>query len=480
MSQTISLALVSHTNVGKTTLARTLLGQDVGEVRDAPHVTAFASGHRLLRSEAGDALLLWDTPGFGDSARLVRRLRQSRQPLGWLLAQVWDRFADRAFWSGQQAVRAVREQADVVLYLVNAAEPPAVAGYIAPEMELLAWMDRPVLVLLNQLGVPRPPADEAADVERWRHHLARWPVVRAVLPLDAFARCWVQEGLLLAQLATVLDGERRAAMQRLQAAWVAAAEARFMAAMAELASSLARSGADREPVPDPGTLRDAAQRIGRWLRLPAGEDPAALAQAALAERLEDELRRSTDALVALHGLDGHAGREVQARIATHFDVRLPLDEGQAAVLGGLVTGALAGLKADVLSGGLTLGGGLLAGGLIGALGAAGAARAVNRVGGLRGAGQVAWSDAARLAQAEAALLRYLAVAHFGRGRGDWAAGEAPPHWRVLVAEVLAPRRQALIEAWAAPDPAAALQPLLATAARDGLERLYPDAYHRPP
>ena len=35
----ISLSLVSHTNVGKTTLARTLLSQSVGEVRDEPHVT---------------------------------------------------------------------------------------------------------------------------------------------------------------------------------------------------------------------------------------------------------------------------------------------------------------------------------------------------------------------------------------------------------------------------------------------------------
>lgn len=473
----LALALVSHTNAGKTTLARTLLGQDIGEVRDAPHVTAFASGHRLLESTAGDTLTLWDTPGFGDSARLVRRLRRSRQPLGWFLAQVWDRYADRAFWSGQQAVRAVREQADVVLYLVNAAEPPEAAGYIAPEMELLAWMQRPVLVLLNQLGAPQPPDQEQAELERWRRHLARWPGVRAVLPLDAFARCWVQEGVLLAQLAAALDGEARAAMQRLHEAWSVAAEARFRAAMAELAGSLARVALDHEPVPDPGTLRDAARRIGRWLRLPAGEDPAALAQAVLAERLEDELRRSTDALVRLHGLSGAAGREVQARIATHFDVRLPLDEGQAAVLGGLVTGALAGLKADLATGGLTLGGGLLAGGLIGALGAAGAARAVNRVNRLQGGGQVAWSDAARLAQVEAALLRYLAVAHFGRGRGDWAAGEAPPHWRALVAEALAPRRTTFESAWTAADPAAALQPLLAATTRALLERLYPAAHN---
>ena len=39
----VSLSLVSHTNAGKTTLARTLLGRDIGEVRDAPHVTEFVT-----------------------------------------------------------------------------------------------------------------------------------------------------------------------------------------------------------------------------------------------------------------------------------------------------------------------------------------------------------------------------------------------------------------------------------------------------
>ena len=36
---TITLSLISHTNVGKTTLARTLLRRDVGDIRDAAHVT---------------------------------------------------------------------------------------------------------------------------------------------------------------------------------------------------------------------------------------------------------------------------------------------------------------------------------------------------------------------------------------------------------------------------------------------------------
>ena len=46
----ITLSLVSHTNAGKTTLARTLLGRDVGEVRDAPHVTEFADAHVLVET----------------------------------------------------------------------------------------------------------------------------------------------------------------------------------------------------------------------------------------------------------------------------------------------------------------------------------------------------------------------------------------------------------------------------------------------
>ena len=45
---TLSLSLISHTNAGKTTLARTLLGRDIGEVRDEAHVT-FESELQLIR-----------------------------------------------------------------------------------------------------------------------------------------------------------------------------------------------------------------------------------------------------------------------------------------------------------------------------------------------------------------------------------------------------------------------------------------------
>jgi hypothetical protein len=235
------------------------------------------------------------------------------------------------------------------------------------------------------------------------------------------------------------------------------------------------------------------------------DDAATLAQQALAAALDQEVRASTAALLVLHGLQGRAEGEILARVASQFETQLPLPEGRAALWGGVVSGALAGLKADIASGGLTLGGGLLAGGLLGALGAGGLARGINVLRGT-GAGWVAWNAEALLPMVHAALLRYLAVAHFGRGRGDWVQGEAPPHWRAVVAEVLAPRRAALAALFeqraqaparlpdraaaalrggsraeraeapvdAAPL-AAALQPLLAAAARDALAWLYPAA-----
>ena len=482
MGRRIALSLVSHTNAGKTTLARTLLGRDIGEVRDAPHVTEFADEHVLIElpeAEGGDALCLWDTPGFGDSARLARRLRSAERPLGWLLSQVWDRIADRPFWSTQQALQHVRARADVVLYLVNAAESPAAAGYVAPEMELLGWLGKPVLVLLNQLGAPRPAAEEAAEVERWRSHLAATPLVRAVLPMDAFARCWVQELTLLRAAEAALDGDARATMARLRRAWAERREAQFAQAMALLAASMARVALAREAVADAGRLRDAARRLGRALGLARGaDDPATLAQQALAAALDAEVRHDTAELIALHGLRGQAQGEILQRVAEHFELHLPLPEGKAAALGGLLTGALTGLKADLATGGMSLGAGLLAGGVLGALGGAGAARAVNLLRGLE-QGWVGWSDEALTPMTEAALLRYLAIAHFGRGRGDWAAGESPPHWRAVVRAALAPQHAALALLWRQRGDADALagrlQPLLDAAARAALRELYPDA-----
>ena len=488
---TIALSLVSHTNVGKTTLARTLLGRDVGEVRDAPHVTEFADAHALLEGEAGDALTLWDTPGFGDSVRLVKRLRQQGNPLGWFLSAVWDRWRDRPFWASQQVIRHVREASDVVLYLVNAGEQPEAAGYVAPEMELLDWVGKPVLVLLNQLGPPRAAGADADDLRRWSAHLQRWPLVRQVLPLDAFARCWVQEGALWQAVQAALPADRQGAMAALQQAWVRQRRRVFDDAMQALAGSLARVAAARVALDDGGGMMGTLRQLGSALGL-GGDRPAAIdgAEQRLAALIDDETRRSTDALIALHGLAGHAGGVVLERLGALIEWRRKVGEGSAALLGGLLSGAATGLAADVAAGGLTLGGGLIAGSVLGALGAAGVARGLNVVRGTD-RGWVGLTPAAMQQVLRAALLRYLAVAHFGRGRGQWRDGEAPPHWGAAVERALDDEAAALAALWQgrstafdnageAEALAPRLQALLARCTQRTLDLLYPGAWPAAP
>jgi hypothetical protein len=89
------------------------------------------------------------------------------------------------------------------------------------------------------------------------------------------------------------------------------------------------------------------------------------------------------------------------------------------------------------------------------------------------------------------LMRYLAVAHFGRGRGDFVAGLAPPHWQETIDEAVQLRRAQLQSVWAmaravdtdssnADTIAAALLPIVTGSTREVLSHLYPDSVEHLP
>ncbi len=482
----VRLSLISHTNVGKTTLARTLVKRDVGEVRDAAHVTDTTDNYMLIETAQGDVLELWDTPGFGDSARLLRRLRQGRNPLGWFLAQVWDRYTDRPFFSSQQAIRNVRDVADVVLYLVNASEDPAAAGYVAAEMEILGWIGKPVLVLLNQLGPPQAVDAEAREVDRWSRHLAAFGTVRDVVAFDAFARCWVQERVLLERVGAVLPADRRESFARITAAWDERNDEVFDRSIQVMARHLAGTAVDHSEVPTRSLGESARALLGGLAGVEPRGDPAlGAAQAALAHRLDESLRESTTELIELHGLAGRAADEIDQRMGAAYTVDPAADVAKASVIGGAVTGALGGLAADLAAGGLTFGAGALIGGLLGAAGMHGLARAYNLARG-KDASTLRWSPEFLTGRVTAAVLRYLAVAHFGRGRGDYVQAEYPSHWRAVVEAEVLKRRAAFDAIWGASSAASALAALereigaeLRATANEVLQALYPQHLPRP-
>jgi hypothetical protein len=80
-----------------------------------------------------------------------------------------------------------------------------------------------------------------------------------------------------------------------------------------------------------------------------------------------------------------------------------------------------------------------------------------------------------------ALLRYLAVAHYGRGRGEYEESEHPAFWRTAVMEMTERRAleiRALWEKGRSDDVQAlsdSLKSLLTSGAAELLVQFYPDA-----
>jgi hypothetical protein len=376
-------------------------------------------------------------------------------------------------------VRNVRDEADVVLYLVSATEDPEAAGYLKHELELLSWMNRPVLVVLNQVGTD----DAARAVERWRSYLASFAVVRGVLPLDAFSRAWVEESVVLERVVGLLDGEKRAAMERLLRAWNDRNVGVFDAAVDAMAQYLAGIAIDREPLGAP------AGAGGSWLRERVA-DLGALsganrerAMGALFDRVQAATRRLMDRLLELHQLSGASKAQVERRVEdAAAQGTEAINSTTGAIAGGAVSGLLTGLGADALAGGLSLGGGAIIGAILGALGGAAFGGAYKLATG--GESGIQFQAAALDRLARETLLRYLVVAHHGRGRGDYADVDYPAHWTADVDAELTRHREALHAVWrdagrdgrgAAAAVSDRLRVLLRAILRNLLRRRFPDA-----
>jgi hypothetical protein len=201
------------------------------------------------------------------------------------------------------------------------------------------------------------------------------------------------------------------------------------AGLREIAQTLARVATTREPVADTGSgLLGGARADAEAAR----EAARSALLAALAQELADHRTR----LLALLGRAADDEDYAAGVPGAEAALRGRVGEGRAAVVGGLLSGAAAGLKADVLSGGLTMGAGALAGGLIGALGAAGAARGLNV---LRGTDRshVTWDEAAMQAITTTLLQRWAVL----------FTGLPPAAVDAAMAQAVDEHRAALARAW---------------------------------
>ena len=333
-----------------------LFGVDIGSPAapsSAPSSAPLATPLTLIRSDEGDELQLHPVPPGVQGAVVP-----VAAPGPW-----WLRWRS----PGPEPVQRLREQVDVALLLTR------------PGQALPDWLNelaRPVVVLVDT-----PEAEPPR------------------LSLHALADGWLADGRLLRALEAALPGDPR--LPRLRAAWVARQATQLDEGVQVVAASLARIAATHQPVADEGFLARRAEAEAARAALAGALDAEWLRfEAQLAARFGPSADAASNPNAGGQPNHGHPGAQVRGR----------LGEGRAALVGGVVTGALAGLKADVLSGGLTMGAGALAGGLLGALGAAGMAKGLNVV---RGTDRsyASWDETALAPITVALLQRYLVRAH---------------------------------------------------------------------
>jgi hypothetical protein len=283
----------------------------------------------------------------------------------------------------------------------------------------------------------------------------------------------VQEGELLDMIAPLLELEKQPVFTELRGAMQQENLKVFHQSMEILAGPLTENAADQVAVSKESFL----QKLGVGRR--ELNDEMEQARAQLSQRLAVRSAAAMDQLIALHGLEGRSAHQVLPAGGEAFGVPKKINESLWSAVGGALTGAAGGIVAELKTGGLLLGGGALTGILLGGAGSYLLAKGFNLT---RGEDHgVRWTEEHFAAQLEIALLCYLAVAHYGRGRGEWQDSEPPPLWRQAVRETTATHRRALDSLWKAAGSKAASRDRLREEARNILtgstaqllRRLYP-------
>ena len=446
----IGIFVVAHTNVGKTTLIRTLLGQDVGEIVDWPDVTKALNSYDLVVDQNFGALRLWDTPGFGDSFRLAKRLRRKHRWIAWVVREIWDRFFNKKLWKGQRLALDLRARASVILYPVNLQERPVDAVYVAPELEVLAWVGKPVLAILNQGGGQYSQQPESQRAEEWTGHLSNFQVIRHVSTLDAYTRCWLQELNLFKEIGQVLPDKERDLYLELVTTLGQAYAKRFDDSVTAITDYLFHLANDKveldarwfEGMKD---IWDVLRKTIPWGRS-KDMTPFELAMQGLAQRYAESTKKVTEELIHINRLNVEAATKILANAEMKPETDRPWDGGSSTIFGGVISGVLTGLGADLITGGLSLGTGALVGGALGAMSAAALAKGYN-VYTKKNKKVVGWSADALTEAFGKSVMLYLSVAHFGRGQGPWRRKDEPKNWSSTLEEVLMRDRERLRDLW---------------------------------
>lgn len=343
----LRIAVVGHTNTGKTSLMRTLTRDEAfGEVSDRPATTRHIEGASLMvRGRA--AIELYDTPGLEDSIALLDLFDSLREGRRADDVEAVRRFLESEPARGRfaQEAKAIRQvlASDAALYVIDVRD--RVLGKHRDELEIFRRCARPIVPVLNFTTSPE------AQTALWREHLSR-AGLHAVAEFDTVVLDEHSEQRLLEKMRTLLDAHR----STLDA---------LIAERREQRARLARASA--ETVAD--LLIDVAACVA--VVPVAGRADADAATEAMRARIRHREQRCVERLLELHRfcaadykpddlplVDGRWG----------VDLFSPAAMKQAGVrtTGAAAAGAMIGLTVDAMVGGMSLGAATALGAALGA------------------------------------------------------------------------------------------------------------------
>ena len=343
----IDIAVVGHTNAGKTSLLRTLTRQArFGQVSDRPgttrHVEAIdldIDGQTLLR--------YFDTPGLEDSVALQYHLKQMPEALTppQRVRALLDGPEARGVFEQEAKVLRQMLASDAAIYVIDCREP--LLPKYRSEIEVLNTCARPIMPVLNFVR------SEHSREPEWREVLAAYGLHAAVL-FDAVAPFVGAERQLYEDL-SVLMRQHKATLQTVLADLDRQAAERRAACAQRVADTLISAAAMRREV-SPETLADARAK-------------EALVKAFRAE-LVDNVRRCVHDLLQMHGFErDDASLEVLPWTSDRWASDLFNPETLATVgrlLGrGAAAGAAVGFTLDLALAGMSLGAATALGAAIG-------------------------------------------------------------------------------------------------------------------
>lgn len=198
----LRIAVVGHTNTGKTSLLRTLTRDSrFGQVSIQHGTTRHVEAAQLML-DGTPVIELFDTPGIEDPIALLERVDRiasdNRERLDGPARLQAFLYTDDATGRFEQEAKVIRQMlgSDAAFYVVDARDP--VLAKHQDELELLRYCGIPLLPLLNFIASPQNR--EA----KWREALAR-AGLHAMVGFDTVAPAEDAERLLYSKLATLMD-----------------------------------------------------------------------------------------------------------------------------------------------------------------------------------------------------------------------------------------------------------------------------------